>query len=181
MILPSPGLVTDRLVLRSLSEADIDGPYAGWMLDKAVTQFLELRIAPPDRDDLLGFVTKLNLSNDNLLLGVFCRDDGRHIGNIRLGPINRHHAHANIGILLGDRGSWGLGFASEAIGSIASYAFRELGTAKLSAGLYAVNVGSRRAFEKAGFAVEATRYAHVVLDGTRIDVIEMARFREGLT
>ena len=49
---------------------------------------------------------------------------------------------------------------------------------KLTAGCYADNKGSRIAFERAGFAVEAVRRAHFVSDGRLEDLVLLARFAD---
>ena len=169
-------LTTERLALRTLEVGDANGPYAAWMHDAEVTRYLEIRFAPPDAEALLAFVDRMNASPADLLLGLVRHDTGSHIGNIRLGPVDPHHGRAAIGILIGDRSAWGQGFAGEAIAALSDHALHSLGLAKLTAGLYAPNESSRRAFEKAGFHVDSARRAHAVLDGRRVDVIEMARF-----
>jgi RimJ/RimL family protein N-acetyltransferase len=59
---------------------------------------------------------------------------------------------------------------------MANIACEELGLRKLTAGCYASNVGSVRAFCKAGFAVEGCRKAHFMLDGRTEDLLLLARF-----
>ena len=77
--------------------------------------------------------------------------------------------------MVGDRAAWGQGVATEAISLMTHIAQEELGLRKLTAGCYASNVGSVRAFIKAGFAVEGRRAAHFVLDGRPEDLVLLAR------
>ncbi|HEY1157453.1 MAG TPA: GNAT family protein, partial [Arthrobacter sp.] len=102
----------------------------------------------------------------NLFAGIFLREGDRHIGNIKLGPINVHHRRADIGLLVGDRACWGKGYASEAIAILSDFAFGRLGLHRLTAGMYAENEGSARAFEKAGYAREGLLRGHWLCDGT---------------
>ncbi len=78
--------------------------------------------------------------------------------------------------MIGDREAWGRGIGSEAIRVMVDIARDELGLRKLTAGCYASNVGSSRAFEKAGFHVEGRRAGHFLLDGRPEDLVLMARF-----
>ena len=39
----------------------------------------------------------------------------KHIGNIKLGPINWIHRYGDISLLIGDKDYWGKGIATEAI------------------------------------------------------------------
>jgi RimJ/RimL family protein N-acetyltransferase len=102
------------------------------------------------------------------MFGMFRRNDGRHIGNIKIGPLETRHGRGDIGLLIGDRGSWGKGYAREAIAAMADYALGPLGLHKVTAGCYAGNEGSRRAFLAAGFVQEGTRRAQL-WDGERWD------------
>jgi [ribosomal protein S5]-alanine N-acetyltransferase len=171
MILPAP-ILTERLVLRSLAEQDVTPKYLHWLLDEAITRYLEVRFSPGQTlETLEKFVIAANDSSDTLLLGIFTKDPSRHIGNIKLGPICRNHSRADLGFLIGEREAWGKGFATEAIVATSRYALSSLKLAKLTAGCYASNQGSARALEKAGFAQEACLREHQVSGGVREDVL----------
>lgn len=162
-------LTTDRLVLRTMSAADASDAYLAWMRDAEVNRFLESRFSVPERtQDLVGFIESVNASPDSLLLGIFLREDGRHIGNIKIGPVVTRHARSEIGYLIGDRAAWGKGYATEAIREICRYGFGNLGLAKITAGVYETNKGSAKALLNAGFVHEATISSHVVCEGRRI-------------
>ena len=87
------------------------------------------------------------------------------------------HGVGDVSLLIGERGEWGRGYAAEAIARLARHAFEDLRVAKLSASLYAANVGSERAFLKAGFQREGLRRAHYDLDGARSDIVELGLAR----
>ncbi len=162
-------LTTDRLVLRTMSAADASDAYLAWMRDAEVNRFLESRFSVPEcTQDLISFIESVNASPDNLLLGIFLREDGRHIGNIKIGPVVTRHARSEIGYLIGDRVVWGKGYATEAIREICRYGFGNLGLAKITAGVYETNKGSAKALLNAGFVHEATISSHVVWEGRRI-------------
>ncbi|MBY0431841.1 MAG: GNAT family N-acetyltransferase [Rhodospirillales bacterium] len=118
------------------------------------------------------------LETPRLRLRTLTPDDGRHVGNIKLGPINRHHRRGDIGLLIGERDQWGRGLAAEAIAAMTAYAFAELGLNKVVAGCYAANEGSRRAFLKAGFAEVARRPRprHWLSDGVWQDDVVLECF-----
>lgn len=174
MILDRP-IETPRLRLTMLSAADCGSPYLDWMNDPRVQRYLESRHVKHDRSGLERFVATCNESNDRLLLGIRPRTDGRHVGNVKLGPIDRPNARASVGIMIGDTSAVGRGYAAEALRVLADHAFATLGLGKLTAGAHAPNVASVRAFERAGFAVEAILPRHAVLDGERVDVVMMGR------
>lgn len=168
-------LLTLRLQLRPLTTADVGDAYVSWLSDPEVTRFLETRHARQTRETVLAFVEAVNGRADEHLFGLFLKDGGRHIGNIKVGPIHPVHRLADVSLLIGDRTVWGRGYAAEAIEAVSRHAFDELGVRKLSASLYAANVGSERAFVKAGYQREGLRRGHYDLDGARSDIVELGR------
>ena len=165
----------DRVELFLLEPENVSDAYVGWLADPEINQFLESRFAVHDHASVGAFVSNMLESSGNLLLGIRDRGLDRHVGNIKLGPIDRHHGLGEIGIMIGDREAWGRGIGSSAIDRVVAIAAQDLGLRKLSAGCYASNVGSKRAFEKAGFAVEAVRRQHYLLDGRPEDAILLGK------
>jgi ribosomal-protein-alanine N-acetyltransferase len=165
-------LLTERLLLRTLTIADATDRYLAWMRDPETTRFLESRLVDHDLGSLREYIASCNDAPASILLGI-CLADGTHIGNIKLGPIDPYHQQAAVGLLIGERDQWGKGHATEAIGALTAYAFQEIGLQKLYAGCYASNVGSAGAFLKAGWTEEGRNRAHWRSDGGREDNIQL--------
>lgn len=169
-------LTSENLTLRTLTTADASESYLAWLSDPDVNRYLEVRFLPPCTvDELARFITETNDSVHSLMLGIFLRSNDRHVGNIKLGPIDWHHATGDIGLLIGDKQEWGKGHASIAISLLVEYAFTQLGIAKLTAGCYSENEGSRRAFLKAGFIEEGRRISQWLVGATRQDGILLGK------
>jgi ribosomal-protein-alanine N-acetyltransferase len=175
-----PPLEGERLILRDLEPADAGGRYLEWMGDPEVMKYLESRFTAYAHDDLLAYIQAARQDPAVRLLGIVRREDGRHIGNLKLGPIDHQHGRADIGILIGERDCWGKGYGTEAVATVSAWAFTALALRKLTAGAYSSNVGSIRAFQRAGFHVEATRSQHYVSGDQIVDAVLLARFRPGL-
>lgn len=153
-----PVLNTPRLVLKALEPDKLGSDYAHWLNDPRVNQYLEIRFHPQTDESCRNYVIDMNASEANVFFGVFLGE--RHIGNIKLGPIDPHHSRADIGLVVGDPEQWGKGFAAEMIAAVTEYAFRDLKLNKVIAGCYGENEGSRRAFLRAGFSEVARRPRH---------------------
>ena len=170
-----------RLYLRPLTDHDCTQTYVDWLNDPEISRFLETRHATQTTDSVCDFVRSVNARERECLFGIFLLASDRHIGNIKIGPIAMHHPLADVSLFIGDRQSWGMGYASEAIAALSRYAFDELGVKKLSAGMYAPNAGSYHAFRKAGFREEGHRRRHYMYEGELCDVIELGLCPEDLT
>ncbi len=161
----------DLIYLREIRTSDADGNYFRWMNDTEITRYLESRFSSHSVEDLDNYISKLQGDKDNVFLAIITKSSDQHIGNIKLGPINWNHGRAEIGLVVGDKSYWGKGVGTEAIRLVTNYAFNDLNLHKLTAGCYSVNIGSGRAFEKAGFVQEGCRKDHCHLDDKYIDLI----------
>ena len=165
----------DKVELLLLDESHVTENYVNWLNDTEVNRFLESRFVRHTLDSTREFLREVRNSSHSLMLGIRSLAlDGRHVGNIKIGPIDRHHALGEIGIMIGDREAWGQGIARAAISAMANIARDELNLRKITAGCYSGNVGSQRAFERAGFALEAVRPRHFILDGKECDLLLMS-------
>lgn len=163
-------LHSSRLVLRALEPADINATYLGWLNDKEVSRYLETRYLPQTLEALQSYWEAHRDDPSSPWFAICLAADGRHIGNIKLGPIHWLHRRADLSLFIGERAFWGKGYASEAIALVRDWSFYELDLQKLNAGIYAGNLGSRRAFEKCGFELEGTLRQEVVSSGQRLDI-----------
>ena len=166
----------EKVELFLLTPDRVSAAYVGWLNDPEVNRFLESRFAPQDHQRCIQFAEWALKSSDNILFGIRSCELNRHVGNIKLGPILRPHGLAEIGIMIGDQAAWGKGVGRSAIQCVSNIAAHDLGLRKLTAGCYAANAGSVKAFTKAGFNVEAVRRGHFILDGKPEDAVLMAKF-----
>jgi len=156
---------TPRLVLQTLTRENASPDYLAWVSDPEVTRFLEIRHTPQTPETVNHFIETMHASPVNILLGIFLKAKKKHIGNVKIGPINPRYGRADIGLLLGDKNSWGKGYATEAIEGICTIAKEILGLRRLQSGAYAHNTASISVFEKAGFVEEGRYIQHWSLDG----------------
>ena len=150
----------DRLYLRPITLSDATREYVGWLNSEKVNQFLESRFVKHNLLSLRNYIKKISKEKNTFFFAIIVKDGNKHIGNIKLGPIDWHHKIADIGIMIGDKKFWGKGYATEAIELITNFAFETLKLHKITAGAYENNIGSVRAFLKAGFFNDGYRQKH---------------------
>ncbi len=169
----------ERIFLRLLTAGDDLGSYCAWMNDKEILRFTESKGKSYTEDDLKKYITAMNGGN-NRLYGIFLKESGRHIGNIKLGEIDTVNKRAHIGIIIGEKDLWGRGFATEAIGLLADSGFRHLQLRRIYAGMYANNPASLKSFLKAGFRRCGLLTDHVFFEGQFIDSIMVEKINPEL-
>ncbi len=163
----------NRLDIKTLYEDSISDQYLAWMNDTEVLKFTESRWSKYNVDDLKLFVKNINNSPKDYLFGIFIIETGKHIGNIKIGNINSQHKFADLGIIIGVKEEWSKGYATEAIKLVVDYAFIQLKLFKLTAGVYANNLGSIKALKKAGFEECGKHIKHCIFNEDRIDVLTL--------
>jgi len=170
----------ERLYLRTLTRSDCSDRYVAWLNDPQVNRYLETRFAVQDLKAIAAFVDAANSRSNEYLFGIFLRAGDDHVGNLKIGPVNPHHRLGDISLFIGEPRCWGKGYATEAIIAASRYAFDSLAVRKLSAGIYAPNTASHRAFLKAGYREDARRPGHYLLDGKPCDILELGCRAEDL-
>lgn len=159
------------LIGGKVSLSPIDGVYEcyfRWVHDTEVTRYLELGRFPQTEEALEKYL------KDHFILGI--NAEGKYIGNIALTNVEWIHRTAYIGIMIGEKDCWGKGYGTDAINLLFDHAVNRLNLRKISAGAYRENHGSIRAFQKAGFEIEAVFKKQLYLDGKYQDRVVMSKF-----
>lgn len=167
-----------KVCLRELTVDDINDGYLSWFKDELVTEYLEARNL--SHHDAVNHLLVGQETGSYIMLAVVDTATTVHIGNVKLGPISTRHATSELSIVIGHRDYWGKGLATEAIRLATRLAFDELGVRKMSAGVIEGNSGSLKAFERAGWFVEARLRGQYLLHGTARDRIVLACFNPQL-
>lgn len=154
-ILPDEWLEGERVSLRLVTLEDCGERYRGWLADPEVNRYLETRYAEQTPEMIRGFVASMLASTHSYLFAICERASRRHVGNVKIGPVNAHHSFADVSYFVGDREAWGKGYGTEAVRLVTRFGFERLGLHRCQAGFYESNVGSQRVLEKAGYAREA--------------------------
>jgi ribosomal-protein-alanine N-acetyltransferase len=96
--------------------------------------------------------------------------DGAFVGVCDLSEIDRRHARAEVGFIVG-RAYWGEGYTFEAMHAIIGYAAQGLRLKRLQARVHLGNVRSMRLLERLGFEREGLMRGYVERDGERRDCL----------
>lgn len=160
----------ERIFLRRLTEEDASDEYVRWMNDSEINQYLESRFYTQTIESTKAFICSVTNDN-NYQFGIFIKETGKHIGNIKVGSINHHHRYADIGFLIGNKSYWGQGIATEAIKLATEFAFNTLKLHKLWGGAYSPNIGSIKAFLKNGYEQEGVKKNQYLFNDEYVDDI----------
>ena len=119
-------VLSGKLVqLRAVSLVDCNDNYIKWMNDYETNRFMETRWSMQNRETITAFVESIRRSQDSYLFAIIDKKSCKHIGNIKIGPINNRYGYADISYFIGDADFKGLGLAKDAVKVICEFGFSE--------------------------------------------------------
>lgn len=151
----SKEVLTDRFLLRQLALNDVSERYVRWLNDPETSRFIEFaKAAVHTLESVKHYVKDQTERKDVLFLGIFLRQSGLHLGNIKFGFIDPVKSTAEMGILLGESQWRGRGVAAEVLNALSKYLHDEMGIDKIILHVGSDNPSAIRAYEKANFTVQ---------------------------
>ena len=177
-VTPLPTLQGSRIALRAMCAADITDTHVGWLNAPEVVRYSNQRFVRHTLDSSLRYLHSFE-GSANLYASVRLLA-GEDQGDRAIGTLTAyrslHHGTADIGILMGDRATWGLGLGLEAFALLADWLAAQPGMRKLTCGTLACNHGMLKIAQRAGFLREAVRVGQELVDGQPTDIVYFARF-----
>jgi len=90
-------IITQKLILRPFSKEIVNNNYLNWLNDKEITSYLEIN-GDYSIEMLNNYVDSM-INNKVLIWSIYIKNCNKHIGNIKIDPINFKHG-------LGEYGRW---------------------------------------------------------------------------
>jgi RimJ/RimL family protein N-acetyltransferase len=149
-------LETPRFHLRSLAIEDVNERYRSWFNPETARMGIASARREQTLQDLRDFIAERVDRPDVLFLGIFDKQSGEHVGNIKYEPINRDEGYAVMGILVGEKAWWGKGVTAEVLRATARWLAAHCGTREIVLGVMKDNLPARRSYEKVGFRPSQT-------------------------
>lgn len=168
-------LETERLKLFPLNSSFTSKEYLEWINDEEVIKYLETEKGS-SIDDLKSYLELIE-KNKIFAWAIVIKDINKHIGNIKIDPVDYKHKYGEYGIMLGDKNFWGKGYAKEASKKIFLYCFEKLDLRKINLGVLSENTKALKLYETIGFVKEGVYKKHKIFKGVYCDEIRMALFK----
>ena len=149
-----PIITTPRLVLRWISEDDIDSLYEIFSNSEVMRYWSTVPL--PNQAaaaELQREIAEGNESEKMFKWGLALRDSNIVIGTTTLFNLNLDNGRAELGYAMG-RAYWGKGYMNEALKAFVSHAFEVMGLRRLEADVDPRNAASIRTLERLGFQRE---------------------------
>jgi [ribosomal protein S5]-alanine N-acetyltransferase len=175
-VIAIPIIESERLLCIPMSLKFANEVYLSWLNDEEVNKYLEV---PKENKltDLTAYI-KNAVENHMLFWAIIIKENNKHIGNIKIDPLNLKHGFGEYGILMGDKSEWGKGYAKESSTAVIEYCFQTLGLRKVNLGLLEKNEAAFKLYKSLNFVTEGVYKKHVRFENEYCDVIRMALFNK---
>ncbi|MBE5779700.1 MAG: GNAT family N-acetyltransferase [Clostridiales bacterium] len=148
---------TQRLILRRLTEEDIEPAFRNWTSDPAVTTFLRW---PTHRDIS---ITRMVVADwiasyekaDFYHWAIVPKDIGEPIGTIAVVDTDERIEKVHVGYCIGSKW-WRQGYTSEAFAALIPFFFEQVSANRIESQHDPMNPGSGKVMEKCGLTYEGT-------------------------
>jgi [ribosomal protein S5]-alanine N-acetyltransferase len=167
-------IFTESLVISVFQEKDCTDEYIAWLNDPEVNRFLEVRFKLQTFDLARRHIIECLQSDQVLFCKIEVRRPQIHLVGTCTIRLDRNNKVAEVGIMLGDRKSHGLGYAQEVMGAIKGLCFDYFDIRKLYAKVYASNAKSINLFKRSGFVIEAVLTDYALLNNALEDVLVLS-------
>lgn len=165
----------ERVQLIELDESHLPAVQR-WRSDPEVTRYWITRDIPTivELTDWLH----LNRLSGSVTLAILDEHDAP-IGYTDVFSIDREHRRCEIALMIGERGSWGRGYAREALTALLQYLFASLegggqGMHKVTLAVFAENLAARRVYQACGFREDGVLRDDMYRDGEWHDQVLMS-------
>lgn len=151
--------------------------YLNWLKDDDTTRWLVK--AGPDTGlaEVEDFCRQMIDSPDDCFFAIVRRHDQRHVGNVRLGPIDWANGNSRFGIMIGDHSARGQGFGTEVMSLVERLAFDTLGLRQLRFPVVAAHAGALRMYNKAGYTQDGPWPEDFVKDSRTFPMVTVSKQR----
>lgn len=166
----------NKVYLRELVKQDINANYLNGFADDQVTEYLEVNGKSLTVDAVVEYIKLGKETGTYFMYAVCLEENNQQIGNLKIGPIDKKHALSDLVAVIWDKNYWGKGIATCAIKQGNKKAFEQHNIRKLTGGIYSGNLGSIKAYTKAGWIIEGTLQNHYVVNGKFEDRVIVSCF-----
>lgn len=177
-----PYLHGERIRLRAAEKEDIP-VFLNWINDPDVTENLML-VYPMSRfeeEQWYESMMQRPSSEHVMVIELITQTpDEKHnpIGTCQLHNIDWRNRSAEVGIMIGEKTCWDLGYGTETMRLLLTHGFGILNLNRIWLQVYAKNKRGIRAYEKAGFTYEGKFRQALYQDGRYYDVHLMSVLKD---
>lgn len=165
---------SERLYYKPMEMGHVTRKYLAWLNDPEVNKYLEVK-KENTIEELMDYVSNA-VKKGIFFWAIHLKENGLHIGNIKIDPVDIKNGTAEYGILMGEKSEWRKGYAKEASLAIINFCFNKMNLRKLTLGVVENNIAAVDLYKNIGFVTEGNYQKHALYDAVYCNILRMAIF-----
>lgn len=162
-------LFTQRLILRSIQDNDLQNIYRGLSDPKVIKHYGVSFSSLEETKEQMDWYRQLQENETGIWFAMELKDSNEFIGAVGLNDISKEHQRGELGFWLLPE-FWGSGYISEVVPKVLEYGFQTLDLHRIEAWVETDNENSQKVLTRLGFRHEGTLRDHEIKDGKFISV-----------
>ena len=159
-------MIGEKVYLSPINTEDVV-KYVEWLNDYDVARYIDQVNKIVSVESEKEFLSNLD---DKCIFAIVDKKNDKLIGNI---TVNKIHRTAELGIMIGDKDYFSLGYGSDAIKLMLNYGFNYLNINNIMLKVFEFNKRAIRAYEKCGFKIFGVWENSYYFEGKYHNVIYM--------
>ena len=169
----------ERIRFRAPERADIP-LFVRWLNDPEVIEglLIALPLSHADEEGWFDGMLKRDQTEHPLTIEVRQGDLWITVGNCGFHNIDWRCRSCEVGIVIGEKAYWNLGYGTESMALVLKHGFQTLNMNRIALDVYEPNHRAIRAYEKAGFVLEGRKRQGMYKNGRFFDILQMSVLRK---
>ena len=165
--------------LRDLALEDVEDRYH-WCLDKELTEHLNMpeKYPPFSKEETLNWIKMCINKTNGYEQKAILTEEGKHIGWVDLKNIDKLNKHAELGIAIGDKNYWGIGFGFAAMIEMLLWGFNVLELNKIWLRVEVDNEKAIKSYKRVGYVEEGILRQDPLRNGEFVDRLRMSILKQ---
>lgn len=168
-------IVTERLKIAPFGKERLTARYVGWLNDLEVMQYSEQRHRRHTLETCRAYWESFRDTPHFFLAVETATTSPSHIGTMTV-YVDVPNKVADVGIMIGERDSWGQGFGLEAWQAVCRWLLDDRKIRKITAGTALENKAMLAIMKRSGMVPDGVRKKQYLINGKPADIIHMALF-----
>lgn len=149
---------TERFLLRVLTKNDASVEYLAWFKDPEALKYIASTAKEWSIERLRNYIENIESDPNAIFFGIFTRDTGRHIGNIKFENMDFSLGVATLGVLIGEPTWRGKGVFGETFLALQLLLARDFSVHKIYLGVDRENEAAVKSYIRSGFVTSFDGY-----------------------
>ena len=154
---------------------NITDAYLGWLNDPVTTRYSNQRFHRHTLQTSLAYLQSFE-GTENHFLTISLKANKKYVGTMSA-YISSAHETADMGIMIGDKASWGLGVGGDAWATLLSFLLNTVKIRKVTGGAVAANKGMIKIMSNSGMIPDGVRVRQELIDRKAEDILHFAKYR----